>query len=289
MDFSAQLRAAVSATDLTLEQISAELARRGTPVSRSSLSGWQSGISRPERGASLLALAQLEDLLGLAPDELRHALPPRPRRGRPASRPLSPEDTFENPDAVRRLLGRLGAVPNDPTDPLPAAQRLLLTVDENGFMRTLAISTLLQSRRNGTTRIISVSIDDEIQDAPTVVNARGASVGRFRADPANAVSAYELLFPHPLDIGELAAVDYTEHFTPKVDGTELTQRMHPGARLVILGVQFHLNRIPARCHSFLQPRAGQPEQVLDQLFGDYVQLIRLDPAPGIYGIRWEWA
>jgi len=84
------------------------------------------------------------------------------------------------------VLARLGAVPNDPYDPLPVAQRLLLTVDEHGHMRALAISTLLQSRRNGTNRIISVSLDDEIADAPQVVNARGATVGRFRADHPHA-------------------------------------------------------------------------------------------------------
>lgn len=288
MDFAARLRAAVSASDLSLEQISAALGQRGTPVSRSSLSGWQSGISRPERPASLRALAELEQLLGLEPDELRESLPPRLRRGRTASAPLDPADTWENPDAVRRVLARLGAMPNDPTDPLPVAQRLLLSVDEHGIMRSLAISTLVQSRRNGTDRLISVSTDDEIQDAPQVVNARGATVGRFRADPASAVSAYELLLPRPLDVGELAAVDYTEHFTTRADGTELTLRMHPGARLMILGVQFNADRPPAACHAFFQPGAAAPEQELERVDGPLVQLIRLDPTPGIYGIRWEW-
>lgn len=288
MDFAARLRAAVSASDLTLEQIAAALEQRGTPVSRSSLSGWQSGISRPERPASLQALSSLERLLDLAPDELRASLPPRPRRGRSATAPLDTADAWDNPEAVRRVLAKLGAMPHDPTDPLPVAQRLLLMVDEHGHMRSLAISTLVQARRNRTDRLISISTDDEIQDAPQVVNARGASVGRFRADPASAVSAYELLLPRALDVGELAAVDYTEHFTARADGTDLTLRMHPGSRLMILGVQFHADRVPARCQTFFRPNTTAAEQDLGPVDGPLVQLIRLDPTPGIYGIRWEW-
>jgi hypothetical protein len=102
------------------------------------------------------------------------------------------------------------------------------------------------------------------------------------------VSAYELVLPKPIDVGQLAAIDYTEHFTPRVDGTELTIRMHPGARLMILGVQFHPDLLPASCTTFFQPRAGDPEQELEPLTGGLVQLIRLDPTPGIYGIRWTW-
>lgn len=288
MDFAARLRAAVSASSLSLEQISAELGQRGTPVSRSSLSGWQSGVSRPERPASLTALAQLEALLGLRAGELRESLPPRPQRGRSGNNLLRTEDAWNKPDSVARVMARLGAVPNDPGVPQPLSQRLHLVVDEHGHMRSLSISTLLRARVPDTRRIISVSADDSIHDAPQVVTARGATVGRFRADPPSGVSAYELLFHRPLDQGEVAVVDYTEHFPPRVGGTDLTVGMHPGARDVVLSVQFHPTRLPVEVVAFMRTKAGRPEQFLENLTGTTVQLARLDPSPGIYGIRWSW-
>ena len=294
MEFSARLRAAVSATSLTLEQISAALGERGTPVSVSSLSAWQSGTSRPERAGSLRALAELENLLGLTPDELLEKLPARLPRGRSSTRPLTAEEAWENPSSVTRVLSRLGAVPNDPGDPHALSQRLHLKVDEHGHMRSLAISTMLQARRNGTTRIISVTDDETIDDAPRVVTARGAKVGRFRGDPGTGISAYELLFPNPLEAGQLTLLDYTEYYPRGVDSTDLTIRIHPGAREVVLGVEFARVRLPLECRAFHQKRADAPEKPVDGLVdglsdgGSTVQLVTLDPTPGIYGIRWSF-
>jgi transcriptional regulator with XRE-family HTH domain len=294
MEFSGRLRAAVSATPLSLQEISAALRERGTPVSISSLSAWQSGTSRPERAASLRALAELEDLLGLPRDELREKLPARLPRGRSRTQQLTPEEAWQNPASVTRVLARLGAVPNDPKDPQPLSQRLHLKVDELGHMRSLAISTMLLARRNGTTRIISVTDDDTIDDAPRVVTARGAKVGRFRGDPGTGISAYELLFPNPLEAGQLTLLDYTEYYPRGVDSTDLTIRIHPGAREVALGVEFARVRLPVECHAFHQKRADASEQPLEGLVsgtaegGSTVQLVALDPAPGIYGIRWSF-
>jgi len=57
---------------------------------------------------------------------------------------------------------------------------------------------------------------------------------------------------------------------------------------MILGVQFHPDRLPVACTTFFRPRAGDPEQELEPLTGSLVQLISLDPTPWIYGIRWTW-
>lgn len=70
MEFSARLRAAVSSTPLSLEEISAEL----------------------------------EDLLGLSRDELREKLPARLPRGRSSTQRLTPEEAWENPASVTRVL-----------------------------------------------------------------------------------------------------------------------------------------------------------------------------------------
>lgn len=69
--FSDILRAA----GMPITRLSAELARRGTPVSAASLSYWRNGVAVPARPTSLAALEQIEDFLGLPPRMLFEALP----------------------------------------------------------------------------------------------------------------------------------------------------------------------------------------------------------------------
>src|SRR2546421_2235054 len=76
--FEAALRAAIQASRLSLERIQHRLHARGTPVSITALSYWQSGRRRPERPDSLLALQQLEQVLGVPASSLSALLgPPR--------------------------------------------------------------------------------------------------------------------------------------------------------------------------------------------------------------------
>ena len=63
--FEVALRAAIRASRLSLERIQHRLQTRGTPVSITALSYWQSGRRRPERPDSLLALQQLENVLSV--------------------------------------------------------------------------------------------------------------------------------------------------------------------------------------------------------------------------------
>ena len=117
---------------------------------------------------------------------------------------------------------------------------------------SLTLVTLIRARRDGTSRIISISSDDEIQDAPRVVTARGARVGRFRADPATGYSAYEVLLPTAIDRGELTLVEYTEYFRAGVDGQLLGVAIGPGALDTALTVEFHADRVPVECAAYYQ-------------------------------------
>ena len=84
--FERALRAAVAASGLSLDRIQDRLNRRGARISVATLSFWQSGRYRPERASSLRVPAELEDILGLAPESLRALLgPPRPRPTTPCA------------------------------------------------------------------------------------------------------------------------------------------------------------------------------------------------------------
>lgn len=286
--FATGLRAAIEAGSLSLEELSAALADRGAKVSPSSLSAWQSGLSVPRRRASVHALAELEHVLGLARGSLSGLIPPS-GGARPVPT-LAASDAWENPGAVSRVLSRLGAVLDDPTDPEKLSQRLTLRVDERGHMRSLGMSTLIRARRDRTDRLISVSSDDEIQDAPRVITARGAEIGRFRGDPPTGYSAYEILLSSPVDHGRAALVEYTEYFQQGVDGTDLSIRMHPGSQDAVLTVEFHPDRLPVECWGFHQPSTRQkPVRLVTFEPGrEWVRLVRWEPPPGIYGIGWDW-
>jgi hypothetical protein len=285
--FSAGLRSAIGSSALSLEEVSTALRERGTPVSASSLSAWQSGLSVPRRRASLAALAELELLLGLAPGSLEGLLPGGDERGRPG---FTADQAWENPAAVARVLAKLEAVPDDPGDPEKLSQRLTLRMDERGDMRSLTLVTLIRARRDGTHRIISISSDDEIQDAPRVVTARGARVGRFRADPTTGYSAYEVLLPTAIDRGELALVEYSEYYRAGVDGQLLGAAIGRGALDTALTVEFHPERLPAECAAYYQQSTTvEPRRLTSFAAGrPWARLVRSEPEPGIYSITWSW-
>ncbi len=287
--FATAVRTAIESSSLSLEEVAGRLKERGASVSPSSLSAWQSGLSVPRRASSLAALGQLEALLELVPGSLAGLLPTTIRRGR-APR-LTADDVWDNPAALARVLSRLEAKADDPTEPEKLSQRLTLRMNELGHMQSLTLATLIRSRRDGTHRIISISSDEEIQDAPRIVTARGARVGRFKADPATGYSAYEVLLPTPIDAGQLALVEYTEYFHPRVDAQDLTILMTPGALDAVLTVEFHPERLPASCTASFRPSAhvAPTTLVTFEPGRPWVRLTRAAPEPGIYGIGWSWS
>lgn len=107
--FEAALRAAIRARKLSLERLQCRLRARGTPVSITALSYWQSGRRQPERPDSLLALEQLESVLGLRNGALSALLgPPRPRgRNRRTARAAPPlTDLWAENTSAAELLAR---------------------------------------------------------------------------------------------------------------------------------------------------------------------------------------
>ncbi|MEL4504341.1 hypothetical protein AAEX63_07035 [Luteococcus sp. H138] len=73
--FAQVLSESLAAHDFTLDQLSRELGRLGTPLSTATLSYWCTGRSVPARPKSKLAVAHLERLLDLPPGRLVSALP----------------------------------------------------------------------------------------------------------------------------------------------------------------------------------------------------------------------
>ena len=105
--FAGALRDAINAKDVTLSWLQRQLKRRGNRVSMATLSYWRSGARRPEGVQSLAALADIEDLLGLADGDLNRLLPSTKRTGPlgPAQFPID-EEAIEK--AVKEAYAALG-------------------------------------------------------------------------------------------------------------------------------------------------------------------------------------
>lgn len=293
--FSAALRTAIAASGHSLEHLSRRLRTLGTPASVSALSNWQTGENQPERAGSLAALGNVEVLLGLPPRSLVALLPPRRPRGRwrPPGRTTLPHDRmWEAPEAVTRVLAKLHTTPDNLHVPARISRAMRVRVDRAGHERELQSRQMLRGERDGTARMVTLLRFQSLPQPPVVVATEGCRLGRFRADIPGSLCAFELLLDRPLRHGELGLVEYTTRYPPGQSENHFDLRASPGVRDIALQVAFDPQRLPARCVGFHQPGMGMPERTILERAGTEIgtsfQFITVDPAPGIYGVRWDW-
>lgn len=181
--FSKALRAALTASGYSLDQLSRELRQRGTPASVSTLSNWQTGENHPERPSSIAAVASMETVLGLPPRSLTTLIPPRRARGRRSAGPgLSHRLLWRHPEALTRLLAKFDATPDDLVTPTRLSRYGKVVIDEAGHERETHTRVMLQATRDGTERCFTAMRCYSLPQPPTVYALEGCRLGRFRAD-----------------------------------------------------------------------------------------------------------
>lgn len=290
--FHETLRDAIGASGLTLQQLSELLAEHGTPVSTGSLSGWQSGRSRPERAASLRALDALERLLDLPVGKLRASLPPRAPRGRWTSvaepRAPAPIDVV-----LARLEATRADLPGVRVNDLSHHEHLW--VNDDGHVSAAATSLLIQARDDEVSRFIVMRWYDASGLTPTTMRVRGAVIGRAARHPTSPVFGYELLLPAPLAAGEVALVEYTETFPPGIASTDLSLRTLRGTRDLTLRVEFTGEHAPTVVQAYRRRSYSAPSHDVEPItvHRGTAQLVLVNPEPAIHGLRWgdvsaEW-
>lgn len=295
MSFTAQLRAAIAASGLSLEELAAKLAAAGTPASASALSTWQTGTSRPERGHSMAALASLEQILGLPPRALHESLPARrPRGRRPGGHGLNGQVTalWEHPDVVERLLAKLDATVADLANPQLVNSRYQLRVDRAGNEREMRVTHLVRSLAPSTNRLLFLARYPSLQQAPMPVGTLRCEARRFRADPRSRLAVFEFGLSEPLRHGEAAVVEFGVHYPPGQSGRHTDVRVLPGARSVAVEVVFDPAHKPGLARTYYRSDPISPVRTLCEYQGRFVPhsigCVEIDPAPGIYGVRWCW-
>ncbi len=268
--FADALRVAIQVRGLSLERLQHRLRVRGAPISVTALSYWQSGRRRPERPESLMALAHLEDVLGLPETALSRLLgPPRPR-GRSRRREVPPRAPWDGS-------GLLLTAQHDRVDVAPC-----------GGVRGVRSRQVMQATAAGVDRWILCQETGSAQPALTAI--RACRVGRLARERTNGVLVAELLFDGPIAPGQSIAIEYELIYPhPTVEHTHFRrfgERVHD----YVLEIKFSGEDPPASCEQFASGPAGT------EMFGGarpapvdawgYAHAAALDFGPGLYGMRW---
>ncbi len=291
-EFACVLRTAIAGSDLTLRDLREELARRGTPVSLSSLSTWQSGTSRPERRTSLPVIQQLEEVLGLPAGRLREALGPRSARTRPArGEPLLGADSWPSPQRISRLLHALDSAPLDPRQPDRLTHRLSQHVGPDLFPVRADHSLVVVAGAQGASRFFKLSRYDPWCRPPRVTDTHGLRVHRFRGEPATGHAAFEMHLAPELGPHASGLLEFSEHEPPGSREQNIDTRVQPGLQHLVLETCFRPERLPREVVAYFRATLRSPIRYLARVQGDQVparwSLVRVNPEPGIYGMRWR--
>ena len=271
--FADALRVAIQLRGLSLERLQHRLRMRGAPISVTALSYWQSGRRRPERPESMMALAHLEDVLGLQENALSRLLgPPRPR-GRSRRRELPARAQWDSS-------GLVVTAQHDRVDVAPC-----------GGVRGVRSRQVVQARTADVDRWILCQETGSAQPALSAV--RSCRVGRVARERTNGVLVAELLFDEPLAAGSSIAIEYELIYPhPTVEHTHF-RRFSERVHAYVLEIKFPAESPPASCEQFASGPAGtempggaRPAPV--DAWG-YAHAAALDFGPGLYGMRWTAA
>ncbi|GGM92113.1 hypothetical protein GCM10011609_31800 [Lentzea pudingi] len=269
--FADALRVAIQVRGLSLERLQHRLKVRGAPISVTALSYWQSGRRRPERPESMMALAHLEDVLGLPAAALSRLLgPPRPR-GR-SRRREQPARTPWNGS------GLVMTAQHDRVDVAPC-----------GGVRGVRSRQVMRANTANVDRWILCQETGSAQPALTAV--RSCRVGRIARERTNGVLVAEILFDEPISSGETIAIEYELIYPhPTVEHTHF-RRFGDRVHDYVLEVKFQGS--PESCEQFSSGPAGAEmpggarAAPVDE--GGYAHAAALDFGPGLYGMRWTVA
>jgi hypothetical protein len=274
---------------LTLMALQRRLADRGHRVSAGTLSYWRSGQRQPEKPASLDAVSEIEDLLGLDPGALRSRIGPSRRPGPPlpqvADGAAAPADVPVQ-DALRELgLVGVGQQLQNVT------VHITVDVDADRQMTRQTVRTMLRATSGGAQRWYHVIFAGQPVPEPLVLDrVVGARVGATVDRPEFGLFVSELVLPRPLAVGETAIVETSTRFID-LGAPDTTYFHYIDRRMaeVVIWVRFDPTALPARCVQTVQPIDETAVETRVHLGGlDSVHVVARSFGPGHVGLTWEW-
>jgi hypothetical protein len=291
--FDEALRAAVAVSGLSLDRIQDRLKRRGSRISVATLSSWQSGRYRPERPASLLVLAELEEVLGV-PSKALSALigPPRPR-GRRLTALTEGLDAL-NQTPLADMASALREVDMRWDEALTRlSTHCRLELDARGRERGMYSRLLLRAEVDGPDRWIC-GFQREDPGPPAKLRVEPPHrVGKVVENPHIGIVVAEILFDRPLKRGDIIILEYYhENRMPRPYDTIMETALHVPVREYLMEVRFDPTALPESCHSFRTAELGADAKPQERLLKPdaigSVLAVALSAGPCRLGIRWDW-
>jgi hypothetical protein len=271
---------------VSLAWLHQRLVERGTPVSPATLSYWRSGTRQPERGASLDALAEIENLLDVASGSLTSLLGPSRRPGpRPGER--SARELLADTPGIRPALVELGfdGLFDELTEHL---RHVTLDVDAEGGARGFGIRAAMQARHDGARRTPLFLTLDNTGHLPTYVPMAGCLLGRTSLDKESGVYAVELLLDHALAKDEIGIYELRMEFPEPVTDTSFQHFAARRMAELLVWVRFDPARLPRRVERYVQTDDGEHVEEVTLGGGTGVHALGRGFGPGMLGVRWEW-
>lgn len=281
--FAEALDEAIRVSGSSVPALRRRLEARGTPASEAALRSWRSGERRPEHTASLEAVETLEDLLGLGPGSLTSRLGPSRRLRR--SPQASYDDLAGVPGALAPLLEAIGCADLDELESLGGT--LVVDIGADRHIRATSTRVLWRARTEGARRTHIVFAYDEPLAEPLSARAVGAEIGRSAYDAEAGISAWEIVLPRPLSVGETAMVEWA--YSDVVHDTEVTYIEGLADRRVEeAGVWLRFEGdVPAHLEWYEDSDKGCTSQVVRPAGGSVTHHVR-GFGPGAFGFRWTW-
>jgi hypothetical protein len=285
--FPEALRAAIAGSGRSLESLRRRLAERGTPVSIATLSYWQSGRSRPQRGSSLRAVLHLEELLQLPHGHLLDRIGPRRRPFLAHQEVPAGSLPIDHPDA-ELALADLGFAGNPGL--VDVTIHDTLDVDAEGVERVRTIRNVVRSVRPGARRLPALlTIDVPSGERAEFVPVSGCTLGRQVSRPEVGVFAAELVLDRPLRLGETAAAEHRV-LLPRDLGTKhcIEYLLVRQVTELMIWVRFSPDRLPSRVQAYSDVGGRQVSRAIPLSGSTSVQHVLHHVGPGVVGVRWDW-
>lgn len=285
--FASALDAAISDAGLTLDRVREHLAARGVTVSRSALAYWRHGRSRPGRDASLHAVFELEQVLGLAAGTLTSLLGPgeRAEPGEPRTALLERRRLWPS---VRPVTLELRSPPEDQVRFWSVHDQLEVGERQE---RRLRVRLVAEAAVDGVTRMLTYyQSEDRGRPAPRFAAVHCCRQGRVRADPASGLLVGELVFDRVLAAGEVTAVEYELVFPPGCPVHGYHRRITRPTSSYTCQVRFGADA-PASVLRFAQRDLAAPRRQVEplRLGADHTVTFAVrDVRAGIVGTGWTW-
>lgn len=286
--FPNALRAAIDKRGISLERLGARLRAMGTPVSTATLSYWQSGRTQP-RPASLAALRNVEQIVGLPQGALAALLDPPKPRGRAARTRQVVLGTEFFPDVapVARLLDDLDISQDARLTRLSGHDRVQVGADRG--VKSRMTRQVLRAEDDDLDRLVVVhELDLPCVAKPEMRAIRNCGLGRVRVDIEAGLVAAELLFARPLARNETILIEHGLDVPSPAPSTYYERRCRTPVREYLIEVRFDPLALPDRVvrYATLDEVEKHWAAPLDE--GHAVHGVVVDFGPGRCGLRWDW-